>query len=181
MNNQRKVILFIAISADGYIAKPGDDISFLSIVEQPDQDYGYGDFIKTVDTVILGRRTYEKILNITDEFPHRNKECFIITNTSRPAEGNITFYNGDLRTLIMRLKATPGNHIFVNGGSMIVNELMKLDLIDEFIISIIPVLLGDGIPLFNDGRPEINLKLVDVRSFNTGLVQLHYIKAKQTE
>ena len=165
------------MSLDGYIAKPDGDLGFLSIVEQEGEDYGYADFVKTVDTVIVGRKTFDKVRSMDYEFPYSDKDAYIITRTSRPLVGTVKFYTGSLHELVTRLKSETGKHIFVDGGAEIVNELLKEDLIDEFYISVIPVLLGDGIPLFKSGRPEIGLKLISSKSFDKGLVQLHYMRA----
>lgn len=173
----RKVILYIAISLDGYIAKPNDDLSFLSIVQQDGEDYGYTDFVKSVDTVILGRKTYDWVMTQVPEFPHADKTSYIITRTARPSIGNTNFYTGKLNDLISRLKTEQGKNIFIDGGAEIVNELLKSDLIDEFIISIIPILVGNGIKLFKDGRPELKLELVSTKQFDKGLAQLHYKRA----
>lgn len=173
----RKLILYIATSLDGYIAKPNDDLSFLSIVEQEGQDYGYADFIKTVDAVIVGRKTYEKVISMGYDFPHADKNAYIITRTPRPNIGSVKFYTGDLKSLIDRLKSEDGKNIFCDGGAEIVNELLKDDLIDEFIISVIPILVGNGTKLFKAGRPEQKLELVSVKSFDKGLTQLHYRRA----
>jgi dihydrofolate reductase len=176
MESDRKVILYIAMSLDGYIAKPDGDLGFLSIVEQPGQDYGYSDFIKTVDTVIMGRKTYDKVISIGDGFPHSDKAAYIITRTPRPDTGSVKFYTDNLKELVVKLKAMQGKNIFVDGGAEIVNELLEDDLIDVFYISIIPVLLGDGIPLFKSGRPEMKLKLIGSKEFEKGLVQLYYAR-----
>ncbi len=178
MNKERKLILYIAMSLDGYIAKPNDDLSFLSIVQEEGEDYGYGEFISTIDTVILGRKTYEWVLTQVAEFPHANMETYVITRSSKPAEGNVNFYNGNLRELVKELKTRKGKNIFIDGGAEVVNLLMKEKLIDEFYISIIPVLLGEGVRLFKDGRPEEVLKLINVKSFRKGLVQAHYAKSE---
>jgi dihydrofolate reductase len=170
----RKVVLYIAMSLDGYIAKPNDDLSFLSIVEQEGQDYGYEEFIKSVDAVIVGRKTYDKVISMGFGFPHTDKDAYIITRTPRPAVGSVKFYTGDLKTLIEKLKSENGKNIFCDGGAEIVNELLKQDLIDELIISIIPILVGDGTKLFNDSRPEQKLEFVSAKSFEKGLTQLHY-------
>lgn len=95
----RKVILYIATSLDGYIAQPNDDLGFLSIVEQEGQDYGYADFVKTVDTAIVGRKTYDKVISMGVDFPHADKDTYIITRTPRPNIGNVKFYTGD-QTLV---------------------------------------------------------------------------------
>lgn len=174
MVTDRKVILYIASSLDGYIAKPNDDLSFLSIVQQDGEDYGYADFVKSVDTVILGRKTYDWVMTQVPEFPHADKNSFIITRTSRPSVGKTSFYTDNLKDLILRLKSEQGKNIFIDGGAEIVNELLKENLIDEFVISIIPILLGDGVKLFKDGRPEQKLTLISTKQFETGLTQLHY-------
>jgi dihydrofolate reductase len=173
----RKLILYIAASADGYIAQPNDDLGFLSMVEQEGQDYGYADFIKTVDAVIVGRKTYDKVLSMGFDFPHADKDAYIITRTARPAIGNIKFYTDDLQTLVERLKSEAGKNIFCDGGAEIVHELFKLNLIDEMILSIIPIFVGNGTKLFKDGRPEQKLELVSTKQFEKGLVQLHYKRA----
>lgn len=173
----RKLVLYIAMSLDGYIAKPNDDIGFLSIVEQEGQDYGYGDFVKTVDAVIVGRKTYEKVISMGFDFPHTDKDAYIITRTPRPNLGSVKFYTGDLKSLVHKLKSMDGKNIYCDGGAEIVNELLKDDLIDEFVISIIPILVGNGTKLFKDDRPEQKLELVSVKSFDKGLTQLHYKRA----
>jgi len=170
----RKLILYISASLDGYIAKPNDDLSFLGMVQKEGEDYGYKDFIATVDTVILGRKTYDWVMKQVTTFPHADKETYIITKTEKPKNGNINFYNGNLRDLVEKLKSEKGENIFCDGGAEVVNELLKDRLIDEFIISIIPVLVGNGTKLFKDGRPEQNLELISTKHFDTGLVQFHY-------
>ncbi|MCZ2129200.1 MAG: dihydrofolate reductase family protein [Bacteroidia bacterium] len=174
MENNRKVILYIATSLDGYIAKPNDDLSFLSLVQKEGEDYGYANFEKTIDTVILGRKTYDWVTKAVGHFPHADKNAYIITRTERPNIGKTVFYTGDLTELITKLKNENGKNIFCDGGAEIVNELLKNNLIDEFIISVIPVLLGNGTKLFKDGRPEQQLELVNAKKFDTGLTQLHY-------
>lgn len=171
----RKVILYIACSIDGYIAKNNDDISFLSMVEKEGEDYGYSSFIKEVDTVILGRKTYDKVLTLVPDFPHADKETFVITRTPKAQIGNVLFYTGELPSLIHDLKSRDGKNIFVDGGAKLVNELLKQSLIDEMVISIIPITLGDGIRLFQNGIVEQQWKLVESKSFDTGLVQIKYI------
>jgi len=171
----RKLILYISASLDGYIAKPNDDLSFLGMVQKEGEDYGYNDFVATVDTVILGRKTYDWVMKQVTTFPHADKETYIITGAKKPKEGNINFYNGNLKDLVERLKSETGKNIFCDGGAEVVNQLLKDRLIDEFIISIIPVLVGSGTKLFKDGRPEQNLELISSKQFDIGLVQFHYI------
>lgn len=169
----RKVILYIAMSVDGYIAKPNDDLSFLSIVEKDGEDYGYAEFVNSVDTIIMGRKTYEWVTH-HHVYPHQDKTSYIITKSQKENVNEIHFYNGDLSELIQMLKSQEGKNIYCDGGAQIANELFRLDLIDEMILSVIPIFLGDGIKLFQDNRPEKRLKLIDQKAFESGLVQLHY-------
>lgn len=175
----RKVIVYIACSLDGYIAGPDDDLGFLHKVEKPGEDYGYGEFIESIETVIMGRKTYEKVMSMVDEFPHASRECYVMTSTPQMDKGKTVFYTGNLKQLVVMLRQQHGRDIFVDGGAEIVNALMKDNLVDEFIISIVPVMLGNGTHLFKDGRPETDVELVSVRHFDTGLVQLHYTRIKQ--
>lgn len=172
----RPLILYIAMSLDGYIAQPNEDLGFLSIVEKEGEDYGYVELISKVDTVIMGRKTYEWVMRKVPEFPHADKQTYILTRTPRPAVGNIQFYTGSLPDLVQQLKASEGNSIFCDGGAEIVNELLRHTLIDEIILSVIPILVGDGTRLFHDNRPSQQLKLVQAKTYSTGLVQLHYIR-----
>ena len=174
MSAERNAILYIAASLDGYIAGPGDDLSFLTRVQQDGEDYGYFEFLKTVDTVILGRKTYDWIMQNVNEFPHADIDSYIITRTPREEIGKIKFYTGNLKGLLLRLKKDNGKNIFIDGGAEVVNELLKEKLIDQFYISIIPILLGGGTRLFKDGLPEQNLSLIDIKKFDSGLIQLHY-------
>ena len=179
MTANRKLIVYIASSLDGYIAKTGDDLSFLSIVEQPGQDYGYAEFISSVDTIVIGRRTFDWVMQHAPSYAHPEKEVFVITKTPRESLGNTRFYNGDLLTLIKDLKAAPGKNIFCDGGATLVNQLAAADLVDEYVISVIPVLIGEGIRLFADGRPEQRFELVRSAAFPSGLVQSHYRRSKE--
>lgn len=174
MNSNRKLILYIACSLDGYIAKPGDDLSFLAKVAKENEDYGYASFLKQIDTVILGRKTYDWVMTQVPEFPHSDLETFVITSSPKASIGRTHFYTGKLETLIQELKQQKGLSIFCDGGAQLVNALLKEKLLDELIISIIPILLGDGIRLFNNGFPEQELELCSSKSYDTGLVQLHY-------
>jgi dihydrofolate reductase len=161
---------------DGYIARPDGDISWLSTVESKGEDYGYSKFIETIDTVIMGRKTYHKVLTFAGEFPHKGRKCYIITRSKRSPMDNMEFYNGDIAALVKKIRSKEGKHIFLDGGAQLVNSYMKLDMIDEYIISIVPRFLGAGISLFPTGRPEVPLKLESAKSYPSGLVQLHYIR-----
>ncbi|SHG44674.1 Dihydrofolate reductase [Fodinibius roseus] len=176
----RKLSLFIATSLDGYIAKPNDDLSFLELVEKEGEDYGYAEFTATVDTIIVGRKTYDYVLREIgpSHYDNGKRDVYVITRTERPNAGRVKFYSGNLTELVQKLKNDQRKNIYCDGGAEIINELLKNDLIDEFIISIIPILLGNGIRLFKDGRPEQTLEFVTSKTFDTGLAQLHYRRKK---
>lgn len=174
----RKLILYISMSLDGYIATKDDDLSWLSIVEKEGEDYGYSKFNDSVDTYIVGRKTYDIILNLTGgHFPAAEKhKCFVITSQNKKEENDITFFNGNIEDLIIKLKKEKGKNIYCDGGAQLVKSLIEKNLIDEYIISIIPILLGNGKKLFLDNTQLINLKLLNSKEFTSGLVQLHYSK-----
>lgn len=172
--SQRKLVLYIAMSLDGYIAGENDDISWLSIVEQEGEDYGYFEFIKTVDTVIMGRKTYDKVLSFGIDFPHSDKKCYILSKSKTGKDENVEYWNGNVKDLMTEIRQQDGLNIYCDGGSEIVFELMKHHLIDEYVISIIPTLVGKGVTLFKSGRPTEHLTLKKVLSFPKGLVQLWY-------
>jgi dihydrofolate reductase len=176
----RALSIYIATSLDGYIAKPNDDLSFLKLVEKEGEDYGYAEFTSTVDTIILGRKTYDWVLRQigTSHYDNGERDVYVITRTERPDVGKTKFYTGGLTGLIRQLKNGKGKNIYCDGGAEIIDELLKNDLVDEFIISVIPVLVGNGTRLFKDGRPEQQLELVNTKTFDTGLVQLHYRRKK---
>ena len=179
MTTDRNVILYISMSLDGYIATKDNSLEFLSMVEKEGEDYGYNDFVKSVDAVIIGRKTYEKVIEMGYEYPHTDKDVYIITRTAKPSIGTFKFYTGDLSQLLRSLKSQAGKNIYCDGGAEIANELMKNNLVDEFIISVIQILLGDGIKLFKDGRRELKLELLSTKQFDKGLIQLHYKRANK--
>lgn len=173
----RRVILYIAASLDGYIAEPDGGVGWLSQVEAPPEDYGYAEFVKTVDAVVMGRKTYDRVLTFGPEFPHKGRKTYVLSRTKKGSDANAEFFSGDPAKLIARLRRQEGKDIFCDGGAQVVHALLKNDLIDVLVASLIPVLLGDGIPLFKRGRPERRLKLIESRAFPTGLVQLRYERA----
>ncbi len=177
--NKRKLVVYISMSLDGFIATNDDDLSWLSIVEKEGEDYGYAKFNESVDAYIVGRRTYDTILKLTGGvFPQADRhKCYVITRHQRESENGVTFYNGEVEDLVNSLKKEKGKNIYCDGGGEIVKLLMEKDLIDEYIISVIPVILGDGKRLFKGGIPGIKLKAMPSKQFESGLVQLHYLRA----
>lgn len=174
MNQQRNLTLCISCILDGFIATESDDISFLDAVTVEGEDYGYQAFMDTVEMVIVGSRTYEKVRAMGYEFPHGERETYVITGKAKPANRNIQYYSGEVADLVKNLKARPGGTIFCDGGAQVANLLLKADLIDELVISIIPVLLGSGIRLFHEGHPNRKLQLLESQAYPSGLVQVRY-------
>ena len=171
----KKVVLYISMSLDGFIATEDDDLSWLSKVEKAGEDYGYHDFVASVDTYIVGRKTYDKVVEMVGEFPQRNQfDCHIITRNPKLTAEGVNFYSGNLKELIAELKTKNGKNIYCDGGGEIVNLLMKDDLIDEYIVSIIPTILGKGKRLFSGINNSLDIKLVETKAFDTGLVQVKY-------
>lgn len=170
----RKLVLYIACSVDGFIAAPGDDLSFLNTVAAENEDYGYHDFMSKVDTIIMGRKTYDKVVEMVGSYPNAHIESYIITRQQIADNGLTRFYAGDIEKLVVELKEKSGGVIYCDGGAELVNTLLKLNLIDEIIMSVIPVLLGAGIRLFGEGLSQKNLQLQNSRAYESGLVQLTY-------
>jgi dihydrofolate reductase len=168
------------MSLDGFIATKEDDISWLSIAEKTGEDYGYKEFTDTVDTYIVGRSTYDIILKLTGGvFPQAEQfNCYVITREKRERENGVNFFNGNIEALINELKNKNGKNIYCDGGGQIVKLLMNRNLIDEYIVSIIPIILGDGKRLFIGESPTIKLNSISTKEFDSGLIQLHYEKRK---
>jgi dihydrofolate reductase len=172
----RSLSLFIATSLDGYIAKPNDDLSFLKMVEKQGEDYGYAAFTANIDTIILGRKTYDYVVREIGPAHYENgeRDVYVITRTERPDRGRTKFYTASLKDLVQRLKSETGKDIYCDGGAEVIHELLNNDLVDELIISVIPVLLGNGTRFFKDGRPEQVLEHVQTKTYDTGMVQVSY-------
>lgn len=177
--SNRKLMLYISMSLDGFIATKDDDISWLSMVDQEGEDYGYHAFVENIDAYIIGNATYKKVLELTGgKFPQAEQfDCYVITRTEQAPENGVTFYTQPIKQLIEELRQQSGKHIYCDGGGQIVQLLMQEELIDEYIISVIPMVLGDGKRLFRGGVPQAKLKLVESKTYEKGLVQLHYVKA----
>ncbi len=166
----RKVVLFIATSLDGYIARLSGAVDWLFT----DEDYGYQDFFERVDVVVMGRKTYEQVLSF-GAYPYGSKMSFVFTRTAnRFTDSEVSFVSDDIQSLIKELQASGDGDIWLIGGAELVHSFLEQDLIDEFVISVHPILLGAGIPLFRQPFPVRSLQFQSVQSFKSGLVQLSY-------
>ncbi len=163
----KKIILYIATSLDGFIARKNGSVDWLPQPENS-EDFGMKEFLDSIGTVILGNTTYKEF-----KAPYPNKKCFVFSRKNTGKEDNITYVNSDVKDFIEGLSNEDGN-IWLVGGAGLAKEFLKNNLIDEFIITLIPIMLGEGIPLFGEGCGEHNLKLQNIRSYDSGVVQLHY-------
>lgn len=167
--------VYLAMSLDGYIAGEGGDLSFLAPFEGGNEDYGYVKFLKTVDVVIMGRNTYDKVLSFGTGFPYGNKKVYVFTHRESVAAPNIIFTKQNPARLVNKLNKE-GKQIYCDGGASLIDQLRKANKIDRYIISLIPTLVGKGIRLFKDaGKPE-RLELVRSKKYTSGIVQLEYRK-----
>lgn len=172
----RKVVLYIAMSLDGYIADRDGGVDWLSGQNQSaDNQDSYSEFIKNVDTVIMGWNTYQQVTTelSPDSWPYAQQKTYVITHRQHKATNNIIFTAQNPGALLDMLQSQPGKDIWICGGAHLVQQLIKADLIDEYYISVIPTLLGSGIPLFTADAPEIKLKLICSQNYN-GIVKLIY-------
>jgi dihydrofolate reductase len=170
----RKVILFIAQSLDGYIARPDGNIDWLFT----DQDYGYREFFSRVDTVVMGRKTYE-VSQSFGEYPYAGKAGYVFSRSrSGQQDERVQFISTGPAELIAGLKSKPGKNIWLVGGSEVIKDFLRNDLIDEYVISVHPVILGSGIPLFRAPLPTHKLIFRDSTTFDSGLVQVTYSRRR---
>lgn len=169
----RKIVLYIAMSLDGYIATKDDNLEWLFKTEG-DGDNGYAEFYDTIDTIILGRRTYDWILDHeSDNFPYKNKQCYVFSKTKQGKDKNVEYINGNITEFVKNLKQTDGKDIWIVGGGELLHDFIEQGLVDEWIITIAPTILGDGIPLFKKLDFETRLILKGIRRVNQ-FTELHY-------
>ena len=135
-------------------------------------------FRSTVDTVFMGRRTYEKVLGFGIDFPHKGRNCYVLSKSREGADENVQFFSGDLVKLVGEIRSQQGKDIFIDGGSEVVRAFRDHDLIDEYVISIIPMMLGKGIRLFRDTDTTYPMALLESKAYPSGLVQLRYQRLK---
>lgn len=167
-------IVFIATSLDGYIADKNNEVDWLHAIPNPDNlDMGYVKHIESIDALVMGRNTLELVLTLDCEWPH-SKPVFVLSNTlttvPKGYEDKISLVNGDLKGLTEELKSKGYANLYIDGGVTIQNFL-KEDLIDEMILTTIPVLLGGGIPLFAQLEDPLEFRCTDSEVFSNGISQ----------
>ncbi len=176
----RKIILYIAASIDNYIARPDGNVDWL---HNPDyalegEDYGYASFYKTIDTTLMGNSSYQEILGFDVPFPYPDKTNYVFSRSENNEDNEfVKFFSGDIAKFTKQLKEKPGKDIWLVGGGQINTVLLINGLIDKIILTIIPITLGDGIPMFHEGAPaETKFDLEKSQAFKSGLVQLTFNK-----
>ncbi|MDT0162966.1 MULTISPECIES: dihydrofolate reductase family protein [Bacillus] len=177
MKNRRNIVLFIAQSLDGYIATKEDSLDWLFKVEG-EGDNGYSEFYEEIDTIIMGKRTYDWIMkHEKGQFPYENKDCYVFTRSQVEDTADVKFVNEDIVNFANSLKKEEGKNIWVVGGGELLHTFLKEKLLDELFITIAPSIIGDGIPLFKSGDYQLDLKLKGTRTFNQ-FVEIHYTVKK---
>ena len=174
----RKVTLFIAMSLDGYVADKDGGVDWLNGQEEDGENMDtYSEFIKTIDTIIMGWNTYHQVITelSPEEWVYPEQISYVITHREIPSTERIRFTSESPCDLVKRLREEEGNGIWICGGASIVRQLMETDLIDTLHISVIPTLLGDGVRLFGPLEKEQKLRLVKTQSYN-GITDLVYEK-----
>jgi dihydrofolate reductase len=168
----RKIILGLAVSLDNYIEGPNGEYDWCFT----DQDYGMSDFFKRVDSMFVGRKSYELTQSMGDTamagFP-KLKE-YVFSTTLKEVKQGATIINGNIEAEVKRIKNETGNDIWLFGGASLTASLLNLGLIDELWLSVHPVILGSGKSLFNDIKNRISLTLTQSKTYSTGLVSLTY-------
>ena len=181
MTKRRNVIVHIATSADGYIARPDGDLEWLTSRPAPKGFYGMNAFMRSIDTKLLGRKTYEVSLRMGAKFDSGSR-TIVFSRHAPPVDAppGVEFVNDAIGPFVSRLRAQPGKDIWLMGGGEIIASFLDAQAIDEFVISVAPVFIGDGIPLIAQRQRHVPLDLHSIERFEDGVVQLHYRVQKQT-
>jgi dihydrofolate reductase len=179
MKSRRKIIVHIATSADGYIARPNGDVEWLN--RRARLDYGMRAFYTTIDTILYGRKTYDWALNYQkktkmkgDIFDRKVANFIFSRKPPKRAAPGVEFVSEPVKRFARRLRAMPGKHIWMMGGGGLIASFLDAGEIDEFVIHVIPTLIGKGIPLIAPRHRDISLRLRSVRKYPDGVVQLRY-------
>ena len=162
-----KIMVYIALSLDGYVAREDGSVDWLPETAES----GYDTFYKSVDTVIMGKTTYDQVLTF-GEYPYKDKKSFVFTRNNQNKDENVEFVS-DVEKFVKDGFPGAGENIWLVGGAQIITSFLKQGAVDEIIISVIPVLLGKGIPLFKNIENETKLEFVKTEKYGQ-LVDLYY-------
>jgi dihydrofolate reductase len=167
----RKVVLGLGISLDGYIARLNGDVDFLFMPK----DYSTAPFFATVDTAILGRKTLDDALKMGGSFGGSSMKSYVMSRSKPPGERDgVVFTNKSPAALVSQLRRSRGKDIWLMGGGEVARDFLKADLVDELYLGVVPVLLGEGIPLFPPGFPQRDFELLENKTYSKGLISLKY-------
>ena len=184
MVHERKIIVQIATSADGFIGRSDGSVDWLER-PMPEDNYGMGEFYASIDTILWGRKTYDMALEFQKKgvagsaFDTRVKN-YVFTHhvPEGAAPAGVEFVNEPVKKFAGRLRGEKGKDIWMMGGAAIIASFLDAGEIDEFVIHVIPTFIGEGIPLIAAGRRTVPLKLISSRKFADGVVELHYAVGK---
>src|SRR3954470_16426263 len=166
VTKMRKVIVHLAASADGYIARPDGDVEWLNSRPKPKGFYGMGAFMETIDTLLMGRKTYEVGLQLGAKFDSGPK-TFVFSRSAAPAATppRVEFVSGAIGPFIRKLREKPGKDIWMMGGGDLIAAFLDEQAIDEFVVNVVPVFIGDGIPLIARRHRHTPLDLLSTDRF----------------
>lgn len=172
----RRIVLGLGISLDGYIARPDGSVDFLFMPK----DYSMGPFFKTIDTAIMGRKTYEVSLRLNGgSFPTYGMACYVFSRSLPSGERDgLIFVNDSPKALVESLLKRKGKNIWHMGGGELAREFLKDDLIDEIHLGVVPTLIGEGIPLFPSGFPQREFSLLENKTYGKGMITLKYERTR---
>jgi dihydrofolate reductase len=175
MTTHRKVIVHIAASADGYIARPDGDLDWLTSRPAPDGFYGMRAFVRSIDTKLIGRKTFEVSRRLGAKFDAKTRTV-VFSRHAPPADAppRVEFAGDEIAPFVRRLRETPGKDVWLMGGGELIASFLDARAIDEFVISVVPVFIGDGIPLIARRHRHVPLELLSSERFDDGVVQLRY-------
>ncbi len=180
MKVTRKIIVYIATSADGYIARPDGDVEWLNRLPRT-ADYGMGKFYSTIDTILWGRKTYDWLLGYAKKRGKTKglvdtKVANYVFSRKPPARAlaGVEFVSEPVKAFAKRLRAAPGKHIWMMGGGGLIASFLDAGEIDEFDIQVIPVFIGKGIPLVAPRQRDVPLRLLSTTKYRDGVVRLRY-------
>jgi dihydrofolate reductase len=169
-----KASVFIAASVDGYIARTNDDLDWLPADDV--EEHGYEAFMASVDALVIGRRTFEKVLTF-GAWPYGEKPVFVLSTRELPPPppgAVVEHLSGEPADILARLEGRGLRHVYVDGG-ITIQKFLAAGLIQRLVITRIPVLLGSGIPLFGELEADVHLKPIATRQYSSGLVQSEYV------
>ncbi len=172
---QRKIIVNIATSADGYVARPDGDLDWLTERPAPKGFYGLPEFERSTDAKILGRKTFDRSLQMGARFSAKAVH-YVFSRSPAPASvpAGVHFVTESIAAFAERLRTQAGKNVWMMGGGEIIASFLDEGAIDEFIITIVPTFIGEGVPLLAPRHREVALRLLGVEHFPDGVVQLHY-------